>query len=409
MIKKYALPILSITLLSGCILDDDKETSINCDPVADFLPEIPVEKQNCALNYDMAIQTVASDYSSSSISMVCSNEEDIINGYAPNSSDFSVSAGDKLYHLGRDKHHTVTQYDFSSPDSANWTCSSNDIGEASSNPYKIIEISDTKAYVIRYDQTKVWIIDPSAKFASEYKTGEIDLSHYAASTGDFTSTSLDMNDGVIVGGYLYISMQRLRDGGSSEYGPTRNYANKSKVAIIDIATDLEVDSTPNNQTDEKAVTLQSSNVQSLSVFNGAIYAASRGDYGTQYGALEVIDTNDHTVSTLVSGSVDQGHILDVTAIDTNSIYFTADFSGYVGEVYQSNQALYKFNGSQIETIINKSEAKEIAEIEKDDNNKLWVAISDASNPGVHRYNTTTDVSDLFLATELNPKKIVFRQ
>lgn len=413
MTLKHITPILSALLLSGCFLDEDSgsEEVVSCSTTETVAPQVPEEKQSCALNYDMAIQTVASDYSSSSVSMACTSEEDIVNGYADNSSDFSLSAGDKLYHLGRDGHHTVSQYNFATPDQANWTCSSNDPGEENSNPYQVLEVSDTKAYIIRYDRTSIWIVNPSAQDAADYKIGEIDLSAYAASTDTTVSSSVEMSSAVLHDEKLYVAMQRLRNGSVGESGyPNYVYTNQSKVAVIDINTDLEVDTTPNDSSNEKAITLEGTNVQTLSLNGDLIYVASRGDYGTEYGTLEVIDTFDYSLTTLVDGDSVSGHIQDVVAIDSNKVYFTVNFSYFDADFeFVSNYGLYKYDGSDAQVVIAGSDSQEFPDIEKDSSGNLWLANGDATNPGVYRYDTTTDASNLFLATELTPRKIVFRQ
>jgi len=401
---KVVLPLVSALALSGCFEEDNSES-----PKPLVLSAAVKATTTCSSGYDMAIQTVAPDYSSSQVAMACIQEGGAVDGYLENDSDFSLSAGDKLYHLGRSLHHTVTQYDFNLLSTANWTYSTNDSQETSSNPYKVLEVSSSKAYILRYDQTAVWIVDPSATDEQDFKIGELDLSDYVASTEATTGTSVEMVDGAIVDGKLFIAMQRLRDGTQGKWGPAYSYTYASKVAVFDITTDSEIDTTPADSTDEKAISLTGNNIQALSVADSQIFAASRGDYDTNYGRLETINSADYSVNTLLEGSSLEGHILDVVAISDTQLYFLVDFSGYNdSQEWVSRQGLYKSSNGRVSTMLDKSLNTSFPAIEKDNDGTLWIASADESNPGVYRVDGTTNEADLFIPTLLNPTKIVFR-
>lgn len=406
--KKILLPIMSGLLLAGCLDDNSDDPTYGLERLNTAVSG----NTQCASNYDMAIQTVAPNYgSSSSVAFACNSEGGITdNVITKDASDFSISAGDKFYHLGRSGSHTVSQYDFSTTNLVNWTYSTNDSAETSSNPYKVVEVSATKAYVVRYDQAKVWIINPSAQDEQDFKTGEIDLSHYLDSTDGSFAEAVDMSDALIHDGKLYIAMQRLRDGTQGQYGANRDYTNDSMIAVFNVQNDTEIDTTPADSNDEKAITLYGTNVQSMSLSDDIIYVASRGDYSSSYGALEAIDTTDYSTTNLVLGSEQQGHITDVAAVSANQVFFTADFSGYndAGD-YVYKTGLFEFSDNQVSTLISGEAAQNLSDIEKDGNGALWVAHASDSNPGVYRFDTETNTADLFLATELNPTKIAFRQ
>jgi len=56
-------------------------------------------------------------------------------------------------------------------------------GAATSNPYDLGFVSDTKAYLTRYESAKLWVVNPSASSQAGFKVGEIDLSSLADEDG----------------------------------------------------------------------------------------------------------------------------------------------------------------------------------------------------------------------------------
>lgn len=393
-------------MLSGCLTDDSNEV-----PFPSALKTAVTADSTCSVDFDMAIQTVATDYSSSKVALGCQSEGGVVDSYYSNTSDFTISSGDKLYHLGRTGSHSVSQYDYENASIENWNYSTNDdaLETTESNPYKVIEASATKAYIIRYNETKVWIVDPSAQNADDFKTGEIDLSHYAASIDELTATSVEMSDAILHDGKLFIAMQRLKNGSAD-----RSYENGSKIAVYDISNDTEIDTTPSNINDEMAITLVGANVSNMSLLGDSIYIASRGNYTSTgefalFGALEILNTTNYSLQTLVLGSEEQGHISDVAAIADGSIYFTADFSGMVNDEWVSKTGLYNFTGSSVTNLIDESYNLELPDIEKDNFGNLWVASANPSNPGIYRFDILNEEANLFMPTLLVPRKIVFRK
>lgn len=402
--KKIVLSLSASIFLSGC-LEDSKSSNyvgIECD----------------ASNLDMAIQTVAADYSSSSVAIGCSEGGFLDGNLIKTASDYSLSSGsESFYHIGKNYIDTISKYDFLLSDIEEWTYSTNDQSESTSNPYKIIEVSSTKAYVIRYNKSKVWIVDPSAMNEDDFKIGELDLSSYLATqTSDVdidgtltsvttTATQTDMSDAVISNGKLFIAMQRLRNGktGEGSYGPydIRDYTNDSIVAIFDIETDNELDS----------VVLSGHNVQSLTVSSNSVYAASFGDYDSDYGELESINTTDYSLTTIFSGNSSIGSIKDVAVISDTEGYVLTDQSQRIANVYTYFLNVMAFNPStnELGNVVNDFSGRHLSDIEVGPDNYLWVASSEDRNPGVYKVDPAGVEEDLFLGTNLNATKIVFKQ
>jgi hypothetical protein len=393
---KFSIALSASILLSGC-LDDSNSSNY-------------VGKECDASSLDMAIQTVAADYSSSSVAIGCSEGGLLDGNLIKTASDYSLSAGtESFYHIGRNYIDTISKYDFLLPDVEEWTYSTNEQSESTSNPYKIIEVSESKAYVIRYNTSEVWVVDPSAFNEADFKKGGLDLSNYLAtqtSNGETTTaTQTDMSDAVIANGKLFVAMQRLRNGNTGEgsFGPydIRDYTNDSIVAIFDIADDTEIDS----------VVLNGHNVQSLTAFNGKVYAASFGDYDADYGELESIDTTDYTLTTVLTGSSSIGSISDfVVASDTQGFVLT-DQSQTIANVYTYILSVFNFDPStnELGNVVNDFSARHLTDIEIGPNNSLWIASSENSNPGVYKVDPSGINEDVFLGTNLNATKIVFKQ
>jgi hypothetical protein len=394
---------LSLTL-SGCIIIDKDSENL-------------VDRGECTSNNpNMAIQTAVYG-TGSAVAIGCSREASLTDRYLEISlkTDYSVSAGsNSFYHIGRGSISTISKYSFLEPSIKQSSFSTNDASESSSNPHKLIEVSNTKAYLIRYNKSKVWIVNPSAVNEEEYKVGELDLSAYLVSSGNTTSTATDMKDAIVVDGKLFIAMQRLRNGSQFNGFDNYDYTNSSMVAVFNIENDIEIDASPNND-NFKGITLTGRNVQTLSVFGNKIYTASRGNYSQDYGLLEAINISDYSVTPLVQGTAELGHIADTTILSATKGFILGDLSGYpipgVYENYTYKHNIYPFNPStgQIDAAMTDFNNTHLTDIEIGPDNYLWVLSAVNSKPGVYKVDTTGVEDNIFLQTNLNPINIAFKQ
>ncbi|MFT6153274.1 MAG: hypothetical protein ACJA0E_001058 [Bermanella sp.] len=381
------LPVALATLLLSACGSSDNTTSASCN----------------ADQFNMAIQTVAPNFGkSSAVALGCSTEATITdNLLIEDDSDYSVSSGsDSFYHIGRDSIDTIAKYQFETSNLQDWKYSTNDALETgSSNPYKLIEVSDTKAYIIRYGKSDAWIVDPSATNSSDFKIGELDLSGYLEE-GEAT---VNMSDAVIANGKLFIAMQRI--------GSSYNFSNDSKIAVFDVLTDTEIETSPANAADGKAITIQGHNVQALSSFNNTVFVASRGDYAADYGLLESINTSDFSLQTIISGSEEIGHIENVEAISSDRIYILSDFSGSIAGTYTYQLNIHDVNviTKSITAELTSYKGTHISDIEMGPEGNLWIASSVSSNPGVYKIDTNTNTEIAFIETNQNPTKVVFKK
>ena len=122
---------------------------------------------------------------------------------------------------------SVSAHSASDPSTVIFETSTNDgTDTASSNPHDLVFVDSQKGYLLRYGSPNVWIVNPSATSASEFKIGEIDLSAYDADGVPEATRA------VIVGDRMFVFMQRLE-----LFAPTL----PGVVAVIDTTTDTEID------------------------------------------------------------------------------------------------------------------------------------------------------------------------
>ena len=388
-LKSFAIAV-SALLLSACDLEDsDTSQSVFAGCISG--------------QYNMAIQTVAPNYgASSAIALGCSTEATITDDLLiEDNSDYTVSTGsDSFYHIGRNSIDTVAKYQFETSSLQDWKFSTNNANEAgSSNPYKLIEVSSTKAYIIRYGKSDAWIVNPSASDSAAFKIGELDLANYL---GD-GETTVNMSDAIISNGKLFIAMQRI--------GKNYNYSNDSKIAVFDTTTDLEIDTTPADVNDEKAITILGHNVQALSASNNIIFIASRGNYSSDYGLLEALNTSDYSLGTIITGSTDIGHITNVEVLSDSRIYMVSDYSASIDGTYTYQQNVHDVDvaSKSITAEISSLKGTHISDIEVGPEGNLWVASSVSNNPGVYKIDPDSNTQLAFIPTSMNPTKISFKK
>lgn len=394
---------LSLLTISGCLDkndDDSKEKSINS--ISNTDTKICSES-----NPNMVIQTISDDHKSSEVALGCSQQMQIDSGYLKNiASDYTVAAGaDNFYQIGRsfagNDANTMKKFSFELASKLEWQYATLAPGESDSNAYDLIEVNENKAYLLRYDTSTIWIVNPSANSFEYFKIGELDLSQYT----NGSSTQTNMAVGTIIGDRLYVGLQRLHNGSSFVY------TEPSLVAVFDINSDQEIDSTPEQVNDFNAVVLNGVNIQSIFAYDGTIYTASRGDYGNNFGYLESLNTETFETEIVVNGSSSVGHIVDSVVMSNTLGFVLTDSSRYVDNVWTSKNTLYTFNPSLHDstTAISQFSNTPIKGIELGPEGYLWVLSAKSSNPGLYKVNPTDTSKYSFMETTLNPDKLAFRK
>ena len=360
------------------------------------------------------VQTVAPDYSNSEVVYINGYSQQINSGYyIKDASDYTLSSHKTdVYHIGRFFIDTIEKYSAASTDERDtqlWSFSTQDAQDSiSRNPYTLVSLSESKAYLLRYGSSKVWIVNPQATNIDDFKVGELDLSSYVAQNN--SNETPNPAAAVINDNKLYIVMQRLSDA----WKPNTTY-----VAVFDTETDEEIETNANDDDTVKGIPLQGLNPLEHSITSGndKIYITTRSDYGNtdiSLSRIEEITPSDYSVRQVLNASNitdNTNSFIKSSVILSDEIgYFYVSQSVYVPS-YHEVSALYQFNPSTGE-ITNSNVANTGTErinfIDVDAANFLWVSVETPSAPGIDIINTTTNEQvNSRLPTDLNPNVIRF--
>ena len=397
--KKHLLPLslaLSTTLLSACNTDN------NSDVPVDLIPAAAV------------VQTIAPDYSSSEVLYLDAETEQVSSAYyVKDKSDYTLSSykGD-VFHIGRFFIDTVTKYNATTPadrDIELWSYSTQDLQDSiSRNPYALVSLNETKAYLLRYGSSKVWIVNPQATASDGFKIGELDLTSYIPANNSKETPS--PASAVINNGKLYIAMQRTSDA----WAPGIAY-----VAVFDTATDTEVETNADDSDNVMGIPLVGINPleHSLVASDDKVFVTTRNDYSSvnlSLSRIEEINTTDYSVREVLNA----GDILDNTASFIKASVVVSPKKGYFyasQAIYDPNYrevaAIYEFNpttGAIVTVNVAETGTENISFIGLDAANFLWVSVANPEEPGVDVIDTSTNKKEISrLATMLNPGTIRF--
>ena len=356
------------------------------------------------------VQTVAPDYSGSEVVTLDPETEVVTKGYyIKDGSDYTVRSYNKdVFHIGRFFIDTIAKYNADALDTEVWSYTTQDTGDSTSrNPYDIVSLSDTKAYILRYGSSKVWIVNPQATNADDFKIGELDLDSYIAE--DNSNGTPNPSAGTIVDGKLFITLQRLNDA----YSPNTAY-----IAVFDTETDLEIETNANADDTVMGIPLVGLNPLNGSIVNkdGVVYVTTRNSYSDTdltLSRVEAITASDYSLRTVLTAD----DIAENTSAFIGSSAIVSATKGYlVAEEtffspYRVLSTVYSFNpttGVIADAAIAETGEEQISHISLDAANFLWISVSNPTNPGVDVVNTETDVKELpRFATELNPTAIAF--
>lgn len=377
--KKIISLFIAASLLVGCGGNDNKDDN---------------KKASFKITEDSyVVQMVASDYGSSQVAIgnILGDRTATQELLISDKSDYVISTyKNSLYHIGRYEVDAIDKYNTTKGvTAAEWSYSTNYNTEGSANTYKLVQQTETNGYLINYGSTKVLQVNPSASTYEGFVKAEIDLSEY-----NVESTSVpNMSDAVILNNHLYVAMQRLDD----KWTPNQAY-----IAVIDLDTNEEVD-TDTQQDGLKGIPLNATNTSTIVEYNGQIYASGGGKYGSITGGLDMINTDTFEVTSLIDETVFSNlnittenvfyHVVDVEVVSDTNAYAIIDF----GENYKTRESIIiSFNPTDktFEKLKNASylDDKLISDINVDANDRLWLGISNADNPGI--YVLDTDINTI---------------
>jgi hypothetical protein len=369
----------------------------------------------CKVTETAVIATVAPDYSSGAHSVApvdpVGGPRTARNNLLPTAiSDISLAAYENFfYRIERYQADNITKFDISAPETPIWQFSTLDPGDTgTSNPYDLIFLNAEKAYLLRYNKTKAWIVNPSAVTQAAFKIGELDLSSYADSDG-----IPEMNAGVIANGKLFITLQRMDQ--DNNFVPT----NTVYVAVFDTASDTEVDTGISNADGVKGIPLPIRNPGTIQYVaaNKMIYVQGVGDYGSSWAGRDpeysggIVSIHSETYSTamvLDDGDAENhpyGNISGMAVISAEKGYFVSYAGWGDNTLYAFNPSTGVVSGPANDALKNKNITGTDTGTYRDKNGMLWVC--NATDAEVVILNTVDNTVDEKVSTNLSPRSVVF--
>ncbi len=353
-----ALVLISSLGLIGCGSDSNSSspTKVDCS--------------DCAV-----ITSVAADNGSSSIDFSTTSFPFVVQ------KDFAkqdltdvraVTYGDNFYRVGRYQQDNISKWSFDDTTAPIWEFS---LG-AYSNPYEVIFISESKAYILLWGENEILIFDPSVSSNSEesnFEVGSIDLSAYDQGQGSNAAAAILDN------GYLYVVLEGLDE----NYAPETSYLLK-----IDTMTDAEVD--VNGAEDGNGYALTVKNAGDIELLGETIYASGKGRYGAPpelTGGIEKVNISSDTFTSSVLIDDDNVNI----AAQITGIEIASETEGYLTR-YNAWQSIdiIGFNpttGAVDAQPLENYTGIDIRFIEIDEANQLWIGLGSTSSPRINIIST----------------------
>ena len=388
--KKLIITLLASSALTACFDSDDKTSS-------KFNPE----KQT-------AIITNVDYTEGSQIALAkVAQPRTITDGFlSKTDSDYVVKThGEHFYHIGRFGIDTIQKYHIDAPSSGYYPNDGfvlRDAGDStSSNPQDMAFINDKTAIITFLGKTVAWVVNPEAKTFENFKIRELDLSAYV-----FTKDGVpDLKNVEVINDRAFISMQQY---------DTKAESDKEKqayVAVFDINTWEEIDATPEDTNDTKAIALSIRNPQGMQIVDGQIYLNGLG-YGTKYvGGIEVINPKTLSNTVIYRANAETGRISSLQMISKNKGFVT-DYAAWQNNTFKMMNITSE--GVTL-TPIEGFENTYLTTISKDGENNIWLGLGGEAateskaerQPGVQVFTSSGELSGDVLTTELNPASIVF--
>jgi len=318
-------------------------------------------------------------------------------GYHSTKSDIDVAAFDNDYYLiERFQADRIHKVDIGNPAIFQWQYSALEKGDnASANPYDLIFVNAQKAYLLRYNKEKAWIVDPGAERQADFKTGELDLSGYTPSGTDFPR----MSAGMIHDGNLYITVQRL----DSNFDPT----NPSCVAVFDISTDSPVDTQQGGSECGKGIELKGRNPGEILHQPGVgILVQNTGDsfpVDPQHSSIDHIDPSNFAATERVDATSATGLTYNIAVASDKKGYFL----GYDSFGSLDLRSFDPSTGNVDSGSVAGLGGVDLRDLAMGPDGRLWVGDARTGNPGLRLLDPGSDSELDFVSTSLLPKSITF--
>lgn len=176
-----------------------------------------------------------------------------------------------------------------------------------SDPHDIAFVSRSRAFVTRFNESQMWIVDTN----TGRRSGLIDFGWLADTDG-----IPEMDHMLRAGNRMFVAIDRLDRSGGLIWPPVGT----SYLAVFDPYTEQFIDADPFTP-DVQALELDGVNPYAELVLNrhsGRIWVADAGHWGFLDGGIEVVDPAALTTSGIViTEATLGGDVSDVAAIDEN--------------------------------------------------------------------------------------------
>jgi hypothetical protein len=258
------------------------------------------------------------------------------------------------------------------------------------NPHDIAFVNDRKAYITLFERSTLLIVDPTAPpNCAGFTRDTIDLSGLADADGN-----PDMDQMAVVGGRLYVALQRL-DINTILRVPAQNAA----LAVIDIASDSVVGGIELSGENPFAAT------KGLTAHDGAIYVAQAGFFGVMDGGIERVDLDRQQAEGFLVTEEDLGgDITDFVVASEHRIYAIISRRNF-------STALIAFDPTtrQITGTLREVSGYTLFDIELNDRGELFLADRTRGGSGVRIYRASdgVELTEAPLNLVLPPFEIVF--
>ena len=348
------------------------------------------------------IATASDDFQSGEVELVATANSGMTasGGYFGGISDIAVNGhGEHYYLIRKFDGDQVLKVDINNPGKEVWEASTLESGEqGTANPYQLVFVNESKAYLLRYGKNTAWIVNPSATQADGFFTGKtLDLSHYMPAQEDSIG-AVNMSAGVVVNGKLFITLQRL----DRSYQPT----NTAYVAVFDTETDTEIDTQTDPSGNLKGIPLQGTNPANIQLLDGTgLIVTNLGGYSSPFAgtSLDIIDPTSYQVSSMLADTDVDFQINDAVIISSNQGYILS----YAGWKNVSLQSFDPSQGASSLQVIDGLTDSDFRDIELSPQGRLWMADASPENPGVRVINPEDNSQDDFINTSLLPIDISF--
>jgi hypothetical protein len=240
-----------------------------------------------------------------------------------------------------------------------------------SNPNDIAVVSPTKAYVTRYDQADLAIVNPAAGTV----TGSISLAAFADADG-----IPEMNRLAIRNGRLFVSVQRVdRD---AFFSPT----DSSALAVIDLATDLLVDC-DSLAGGVQGILLPAQNPTTEIEIDpkGKLLVGCTGLFGVNDGGVARVDPVGLASEGLETTEAQLGGDVNDIAVSPAGRAFVVLSDASFNTVCRAYDRATGMAGC----LVHASNGFQLADAEVNDRNELWLCDRTPTAPGLRVFDAAT--------------------